>query len=213
MKPMNQFVSGVISVGEDLAAVAERLRRCTVEVRGIDSGRGSGVIWRSDGLIVTNAHVATSSEHAVQLADGRVFKAELIRRDRRLDLAVLQIDCTGLPAVQVRDATSLRTGELVIAVGNPMGTNGALSIGLVSTKTGDMLVKADIRLAPGNSGGPLADSCGRVVGINCMVVDGFGIAVSSAAVERLLASADATHAEREEAFSVRPRAESAVEVA
>jgi serine protease Do len=189
MTPMNPSVSASISVGEQLAEVVERLRRSTVEVRGPEGGRGSGVIWRPGGLIVTNAHVATSSPQTVKLSDGRVFQAELVRREPRYDLASLQISATALPAAQTRDAASLRPGELVLAVGNPLEANGAFTCGVVSAtpQPSDVLVRADIRLAPGNSGGPLADAHGRVVGINCMVVGGFGVAVNSNVVQRLLA--------------------------
>ncbi len=186
---MNPFVPVSISLGGELAEVAERLRRCAVQVRGSGPGRGSGVIWRSDGLIVTNAHVATSSRHTVELADGRVFEAELLRRDPRCDLAAFQIAASALPSAESRNASSLRTGELVLAVGNPGEATGAFTVGVVSArpKPTDVLVRADIRLAPGNSGGPLADAHGRVVGINSMIVGGFGVAVTSSAVERFIA--------------------------
>ncbi len=192
MAAANRFVPVGITVGRELAEVAERLRHCTVQVRGTDSGRGSGVIWRPDGLIVTNAHVATSSLHAVQLADGRIFQAELTRRDRRYDLAGLQIAASGLPSAQSRKASTLRTGELVLAVGNPLEVPGAFTVGVMAAaaKAGDAWVRADIRLAPGNSGGPLADANGLVVGINSMIVGGFGVAVSSAAVERFVSGGD-----------------------
>lgn len=189
MTSTNPSVSTSISMGEQIAEVTEKLRRSTVQIRGADTGRGSGVIWRSDGLIVTNAHVATSSRHTVELSDGRVFEADLVRRDSRCDLASLQIAATPLPSAQSRDASSLRAGEMLLAVGNPFDANGALTVGVVSAtpQPSDTLMRADIRLAPGNSGGPLTDAQGRVVGINSMVVGGLGVAVTSNAVERLLA--------------------------
>lgn len=189
MTAVNQTGLASISLGGELAELAERLRRSTVEVRGEGPGSGSGVIWQPDGLIVTNAHVATSSRHSVELADGRVLGAEVVRRDPRYDLAALQIAASGLPAAQSRDASSLRAGELVLAVGNPMGATGAFTVGVVSSAPNhaDVLMRADIRLAPGNSGGPLADANGQVVGINSMVVNGFGVAVTSTAVQRFIA--------------------------
>jgi serine protease Do len=125
----------------------------------------------------------------VGLADGRIFKAELIHRDPRYDLAGLQIAASAMPSAEPRNASSLRTGELVLAVGNPAEATGAFTVGVVSArpKPTDVLVRADIRLAPGNSGGPLADARGRVVGINSMIMGGFGIAVTSSAVERFIA--------------------------
>lgn len=199
MTPENLIASASISVnvGEQLAEVAERLRHCTVEVRGEDGGRGSGVVWHSDGLIVTNAHVAASSRQMVKLFDGRCFTADVIHREPQFDLALLQISAKGLAAIKARDAFSLCAGELVLAIGNPIEASGAFTVGVVSARPGrqDLLVRADIRLAPGNSGGPLADAHGRVVGINSMVVDGFGVAISSMAVERCLTLAGEAAAE------------------
>ena len=107
MRAENPMASSSISVsvGEQLAAVAERLRRCTVEIRGEGEGRGSGVVWQADGLIVTNAHVAGTSRQTVKLFDGRWFRAELVGRDPRYDLAWLRIHGSGLAAVAVRDAS------------------------------------------------------------------------------------------------------------
>jgi serine protease Do len=175
-------------MGEQLGDVAERLRRCTVEVRGANSGGGSGVVWRSDGLIVTNAHVATSSRQKVKLFDGRSFNAVLLCREPRYDLALLQIPATGLASAETRDAFTLRAGELVVAIGNPIEAIGAFTVGVVSAAPHpeDVLLHADIRLAPGNSGGPLADAKGRIVGVNSMVVGGLGVAISSMAVEHCL---------------------------
>jgi serine protease Do len=201
MAALNPFAPVSITLGRELAEVVERLRSSTVQVGANESGAGSGVIWQSDGLIVTNAHVASSSRHTVRLHDGRAFTAELIGREPRHDLAVLRIAATGLPAVRWRDAGSLRVGELVLAVGNPMGVAGAFTLGMLSASAGstDSWLRADIRLFPGNSGGPLADVDGTVVGINSMIVGGFGVAVTSTAVERFL-----SRAERRIGVTVRP---------
>ena len=150
------------------------------------SGGGSGVIWRSDGLIITNAHVAARGGQFVVLDGNRTFKAKQVARDPRRDLAALRIDATGLVAAQVREPASLRVGELVLAIGNPMGDAGAVSQGIVHAGPSSGWIQADIRVAPGNSGGPLADAQGRVVGINSMVVNGLALAVSSTAVERFV---------------------------
>ncbi len=176
--------------------LAEGLRRSTVQVitagRG-DRGSGSGVIWNADGMIVTNAHVAREGQAQVELWDGRRFNADVAVTDVRRDLASLRINARGLPAAVAGDSSSLRAGELVIAVGNPLGFVGALTTGVVhglgplrgvSSQT---WVQASIRLAPGNSGGPLADARGRVIGINTMVVSGgVGLAVPSNAVADFL---------------------------
>lgn len=165
--------------------IAERLRRSTVQVSLHEGGRpnaqrgaGSGIVWGPDGLILTNAHVARSDKAQVELWDGRRFPARVLARDARRDLATLRIAATGLEPVMVGDSTVLRPGELVIAVGNPLGFAGALSTGIVHS-SGARWIHADVQLAPGNSGGPLANSLGQVVGINTAIVNGLGAAVPS----------------------------------
>jgi serine protease Do len=173
--------------------VAERLRRSTVEVRlrGANSG-GSGLIASPDGRIVTNAHVANGAGASVRLWDGRELSAKLLARDARRDLAALQVEATGLPAATFGDSSALRVGELVMAIGNPMGFIGALTTGVIhalGSLSGfgrQSWVLADVRLAPGNSGGPLADASGRVIGINTMIVSGLGAAVPGNAVTAFL---------------------------
>ena len=176
--------------------IGESLRRSTVQVREGRQSGGSGVIWNSDGLIVTNAHVARSPRMTVELWDGRTFPVELRSRDGRRDLAALALlHGRGLAPATAGDSSRLRAGELVIAVGNPMGFTGALSTGVVHAM-GPLnglgrrnWVQAAIRLAPGNSGGPLADALGRVVGINTMVVSGgLALAVPVNTVEQFLRS-------------------------
>ncbi len=171
--------------------VAEGLRRSTVQVSGArrTEGTGSGVIWKSEGTVITNAHVATGDAARVQLWDGRSMDARVTARDPRADLAVLKIEATALPAIAWRDSTLLRPGELVLAVGNPLGFVGALTTGVVHASGAvrglgrRRWIQAAIRLAPGNSGGPLADAEGRVLGINTMVVaGGVALAIPSDAV-------------------------------
>src|SRR5438045_7217442 len=119
------------SIADDFAEVADSLRRTTVQVRGRGPGGGSGVIWRPDGLIITNAHVARGSHATVELWDGRVLAATVRAQDLQRDLAALQVDASDLPAAPVADSGALRVGELVLAVGNPFGVVGALTIGIV----------------------------------------------------------------------------------
>jgi serine protease Do len=180
-------VSAVLS--EDLESLAERLRASTVAVRVGRGGAGSGVIWSADGAIVTNAHVAGRPSAEVVLADGRRYDARLERRDPERDLALLRIAADRLPAATVRDPADLRVGEVVVALGHPFGVPNALSMGIVHAPldTGERrFVQADLRLAPGNSGGPLADARGRVVGINSMVARGLALAVPADDVQRFL---------------------------
>jgi serine protease Do len=161
--------------------IGERLRRSTVQVRAGKRGAGSGIVWNSGGLILTNAHVARGAEAEVELWDGRRFPARVGVRDARRDLATLRIAvsataASGLEAATVGDSAALRAGELVIAVGNPLGFAGALSTGIVHS-SGERWIHADVQLAPGNSGGPLANAQGQVVGINTAIVNGLGAAV------------------------------------
>jgi len=184
---VNPSASAGISIGSAIGSVSEWLRRITVRIRAGGHAYGSGVVWHGDGLIVTNAHVATRDAHEVELADGRTVTARLIARDPKIDLAALTVDIRGLASASVRSARELRTGEVVIAVGNPSDGAGAVSTGLVHQPVANSRwVLADIRLAPGNSGGPLADARGSVVGINSMVIAGFGCAVTSEEVQRFL---------------------------
>ena len=159
--------------------IDEKLRRSTVQIRPHgrrDGGSGSGVVWSDAGLILTNAHVARTPEAEIELWDGRHYSARVVARDPRRDLATLRIDARSLDAVTPGNSAALRPGELVIAIGNPLGFAGALSTGIVHS-IGKQWIFADVRLAPGNSGGPLADTEGRVVGINTAVVNGLGAAI------------------------------------
>lgn len=175
--------------------VGEQLRRSTVQVRSAGSRRqgiGSGVVWSSDGTIVTNAHVAAGGEYEVALWDGRSFPATLGERDPVRDLAILKIGASELPAATFR-FSPVRAGEIVIAAGNPLGFTGALSTGVAhaSGTIGGLgrgrWVQAAVRLAPGNSGGPLADASGAVIGINTMVVSGgLALAVPAANVAEFI---------------------------
>jgi serine protease Do len=177
----------------DFGEVAERLRRSTVQVSAGARGAGSGVIWDADGLIITNAHVARNDHPRVELWDGSELEAEVTTRDPRRDLAAMRVSASGLPAATTGDSSALRPGELVLAVGNPLGFIGALTTGVVHA-LGPLRglgrqpwVQATVRLAPGNSGGPLADARGRVIGLNTMIAaGGLALAVPSNAVSEFL---------------------------
>src|SRR6266540_1838888 len=109
--------------------IAERLRRSTVQIHSRGNrqpGSGSGVVWAASGLILTNAHVARAGEAEIELWDGRRFPARVTARDSRRDLAALRIDAPSLDAVTPGDSGALRPGELVIAIGSPLGFAGAL---------------------------------------------------------------------------------------
>jgi serine protease Do len=198
----NQAATNSLSLSDELAAVAARLRRSTVLVRGRGHGAGSGVIWPGRSLIVTNAHVAQGPRSIVGLSDGRSLDALVTARDPYRDLAALAVDAQDLPAADVADSDRLRVGDLVLAVGNPLGMIGALATGIIHTTGatgarngpgGQRWIQADVRLAPGNSGGPLADARGRVIGINTMVAGGLALAVPSNAVTEFLGGASEEH--------------------
>jgi len=175
-----------------LGEVAEQLRRSTVLIHA--GGSGSGIIWSTEGIIVTNAHVARGSRLGVQLWDGRELKARIMSRNPRRDIAVLRVNATDLPAAAVGDSSQVRPGELAIAIGNPLGFIGALATGTIHT-TGRLRglgpypwIQANLRLAPGNSGGPLANAHGRIIGINTMVAGRLALAIPSNAVQDTLSS-------------------------
>jgi serine protease Do len=178
----------MISALPGFAQLAERLQASTVRVGDGRRGAGSGVVWSMDGLVITNAHVARGRSASIVFHDGRRSSARVIARDPERDLAALRLEnvvAFPLPVAGVRDASTLRVGELVVAVGNPLGLVGALTAGIVQRQS-DRFVIADLRLEPGNSGGPLADAQGRVVGINSMVARGLALAVPSNAVTDFL---------------------------
>jgi serine protease Do len=166
-------------------ALVETVRRSVVLIH-TGHGQGSGVIWNRSGLIVTNHHVASQARVMVELRDGRRLPAIVVARDPANDLAALRVLEAGLPAVPVGDSKSLRVGELIIAVGNPLGVRGTATLGIVSA-VGNMtwmgqarreLLQADVELAPGNSGGPLVNTAGQVVGIASMVASpGIALAI------------------------------------
>jgi serine protease Do len=162
-------------------ASAGALRRSTVSVDG-----GSGVIWRPD-LIVTNAHVARRERVRVRLWDGETLDAAVIKRDPARDLALLRITVNDAQAANAGDSSALRPGQIVMAVGNPLGFIGALSTGIVHASD-RRWVQADVRLAPGNSGGPLADAAGFVVGINTMIAGSLALAIPSNRVAEFIAA-------------------------
>jgi serine protease Do len=173
--------------------IAERLRRSTVQVHSPGGrGSGSGIVWDAAGLIVTNAHVVRTADMEIELWDGRRIAGRIGARDRRRDLATIRVEAGALDAVTPGDSDGVRPGELVIAVGNPLGFAGAVSTGIVHSvgpiegMTRQTWIRADVRLAPGNSGGPLADAHGRVIGINTAIVNGLGVAVPSNAAGAFL---------------------------
>jgi serine protease Do len=136
--------------------------------------------------VVTNAHVISGARVSVESWEGKTLPASLIKIDRRRDLAILAVANLDAPAATLGDSNRLQAGTPVVAVGNPLGFTGAVSSGIVHTG-GSTWIYADVRLAPGNSGGPLADFRGEVIGINTMIVaGGLALAIPSRAVQSFL---------------------------
>ena len=184
----------------DVSGGRARRDDSTQQQPGRGSGLASGLILRADGKIVTNAHVLRGARRIrVGLHDGRVFSGRVVERDRRNDLALVSIEAESLPVATLGDSDALRVGQLVIAIGNPLGLRWTATAGVVSAigrslraGTGwvlQNLIQTDASINPGNSGGPLADSHGRVIGINTAVLhgaQGIGFAIPSRAVAELV---------------------------
>jgi len=184
-----------------LSDPAERLRASVVGIangrRGRRAAGGAAIAWSGD-LFVTSAHVVTGPHATIVTPDGRALPGEVVRRDAERDIAVVRAAGAGVPAAVAGDPYALRSGSLVFAVGHPFGVRDAVSVGVLQAVCplprgyglngqGSLVwIQADVRLAPGNSGGPLADAQGRVIGVAAMVVSGVALAVPAPEVERLL---------------------------
>lgn len=195
-----------LAADQALADVIAAVRSTVVQIRAGGRGVGTGVIWRSDALhseVITNAHVVAGVAHRngaglrVVTADDRSFAAQLLAADPRLDLALLGVNVGRLPAAKMGDSTRLRVGELVFAIGNPWGQPGVVTSGVISG-LGSMAIRgvgrtapyirSDVLLAPGNSGGPLLNVSGDVIGINAMIFGGdLSVAIPSHVVAEWIA--------------------------
>jgi Do/DeqQ family serine protease len=160
-----------------------------------EMGLGSGVIVSSDGYVLTNNHVVENADElTVELADGRKFPAKVVGTDPKTDIAVVKIDAAGLPAVTFADSDKIRVGDVVFAVGNPLGVGETVTMGIVSAKSRNVhilddvagyedFIQTDAAINMGNSGGALLDAKGRLIGINSAIVSpsrgniGIGFAV------------------------------------
>ena len=193
-KAMDAYSQTVVGVAERLSPSVASLR-VTRRGRGgrVPAGAGSAVVLSPDGFMLTSAHVVAGRERSGRAAftDGREHPLEVVGRDPFSDLAVLHADTRDLAAAELGDAEDLRVGQLVVAIGNPNGFAGSVTAGVVSAlgrslpagergraRIIDNVIQTDAALNPGNSGGALAESRGRVVGVNTAVAGvGLGLAV------------------------------------
>lgn len=196
-----------------MAAMIDQAKASVVQVQSGRRGIGTGVIWHSWAdrtAIVTNAHVVVGvTQHVarhngqtslrVVAADGRTFDAEVLASNSQLDLALLGVAAGRLPSARIGDSTRLRVGEIVFAIGNPWGQVGVVTAGIISglgrmpvqgvsgvSRTAQY-IRSDVLLAPGNSGGPLLNAAGAVVGINAMIFGGdLSVAIPSHVVGQVV---------------------------
>jgi len=174
------------AVSDAVAELSRELARSVVLVRGSMGGSGSGVIWNQPRLVITNHHVVPRGSAELMLAGGRRVQARVVRRAPRLDLAALEVSEDLESPARVGDSDVLRVGDLVVAIGNPMGERNAPSVGIVAGASDDV-VRLAMTLRPGNSGGALLNAHGEVVGIPHLVAgSGVAMAVATRAVRRFL---------------------------
>jgi serine protease Do len=215
------------SLSTSLADLARKVRPSVVQIRTVgfgtggtgtagfvtsQQGTGSGVIFDSDGFIVTNAHVVEGAKHIEVLlhetwqldvdpggpAQKRSFAAQMIGIDPEIDLAVIKIDRTGLVPLDLADSDSLRQGQIVLAFGNPMALEDSVTMGVISSvdrqlnpSDASVYIQTDAPINPGNSGGPLVDARGRLAGINTLILsqsggsEGIGFAIPANAVRKI----------------------------
>lgn len=188
---LDAYSHAVTAVAERLGPSVANLRVERRTRRGRARGGGSGVVIAPDGYLLTSAHVVEGVTDGVRasLPDGRTLAARVVGRDPLSDLAVIRTESGELQAAELGDAASLRVGQLVVAIGNPLGFAGSVTAGVVSAlgrslptvsrgRLVENVIQTDAALNPGNSGGALADSRGRVVGVNTAVAGvGLGLAV------------------------------------
>lgn len=192
--PVAPALSG-LALSAAIADIAAEVKQSVVLI-GQNGSHGAGVIWRPDGIVVTNRHVLRDDRVDVILDDGRKLTGIVAARHPDRDLAVVKIAADDLPAARLGDSSTVRPGQLAIAIGHPPGLRSAATVGIVvaagqaatleGPRTGDWL-QTDVTLRPGNSGGPLVDAHGAVIGINTMVSGRLSLSIPSSTVEHFVA--------------------------
>jgi len=190
-----------LDLSVSLADTCQSANQSLVVVQNGRRGAGAGVIWRSGGIVVTNYHVIQRGRPRVSLMDGGDYETRVLAKAKHIDLAVLELELpesehSRFAVAKIADSRKLRVGQIALALGHPWGQLGSVSMGVITSlgsvplrwrKGAVNVIRTDAGLAPGNSGGPLIDTSGAVIGINTMIVGGdLGVAVPSHVVNEFV---------------------------
>ena len=188
------------SMTNALSELIQYVQRSLVMVHNGRHSVGTGILWRRGGFILTNQHVLGRKKRVrVTLEDGSEAPARVLAREAEIDLVLLQVELPDLPVALIADSRDVKVGQIVLAVGHPWGQRGVVTAGIISglgsattRRKGKNIpiIRSDVTLAPGNSGGPLVNTLGGVIGINTMIVGGdLGVAIPSQVAEGFVARA------------------------
>src|ERR1700730_6596493 len=195
--------NALVSFSEAIESVADKVSKSVVSVRSRTRGIGSGVVWTSDGLIVTCSHIVRKlDELEVSFSNGNSFPANVIGNDPYSDIALLKIqanrknDSISLNPIEIGDSENLKAGQFVLALANPYGEYPSITEGIITSERSSLgggrwggitnnIVITDARLNPGYSGGPLVDVEGKMIGLNAAYVSSRGIAIRTSKVRNI----------------------------
>jgi serine protease Do len=186
----------IARLNDEMADMVDRVRRSLVHISNGGQSHGAGIVLTPDGLILTNAHVVRRRSLRVTLSSGETLVARVVAYDPERDLAALKVDAQGLLALDLADSTELQPGEWVFAVGHPWGVPGAVTSGVAISAGAEVngrrasaqeWLPVNLSLRPGNSGGPLVDAHGQLLGVNTVMVGSeVGLAVSAQVIKDFL---------------------------